>query len=436
MKMKITFIRPHISHVPAADAMEPLVFAMLSSYLPDTIDVELYDDRIETVPLDLETDLIAMTVETYTAKRAYGFADEFRSRGIPVIMGGYHPTFLPDEALEHADAVVVGDSEDIWLSIIADYEKDQLKKIYRSTNTQSLKNISPDRSLFNNKKYSPISLVQYGRGCQYACDFCSIYSFYGNKNLRQRPIVDVVREIESLDKKHVFIVDDNLFIDREKTMKFIEALVPLNIKWSCQASIDIGADSEMLNLMQKSGCFNTLIGFESLNPKNLSLMHKKWNMKFGGFKDVISRIHDNGILIYATFIFGYDNDTPASFESTLDFALENQFFLANFNPLMPMPGATLYSRLKNENRLLFDKWWLDPEFKYGDAAFIPKNMTPDELTERCFSIRKEFNTYSNIFNRAINMKTNSQSLYHLGMYTLANLVNRKELYNKQAVALG
>ena len=165
-------------------------------------------------------------------------------------------------------------------------------------------------------------------------------------------------------------------------------------------------------------------------------MHKKWNMKFGGFKDVISRIHDNGILIYATFIFGYDNDTPASFESTLDFALENQFFLANFNPLMPMPGATLYSRLKNENRLLFDKWWLDPEFKYGDAAFIPKNMTPDELTERCFSIRKEFNTYSNIFNRAINMKTNSQSLYHLGMYTLANLVNRKELYNKQAVALG
>ena len=434
--LKISFIRPHISSTPAADAMEPLVFAMLSSYLPNTINVELYDDRIETVPLNLETDLVVMTVETYTAKRAYSFADAFRSKGIPVIMGGYHPTFLPDEALEHADAVVVGDSEDIWLSIIADFGKGQLKKIYRSTNTHSLSDIAPNRSLFIGKKYTPISLVQFGRGCQYACDFCSIYSFYGNKNLRQRPIKDVVREIESLDSKHVFIVDDNLFIDRKTTMNFIEALIPLNIKWSCQASIDIGADSEMLELMQKSGCFNTLIGFESLNPKNLAQMHKKWNLKYGGYNDVVKRIHDNGILIYATFIFGYDEDNPDSFEPTLEFALENKFLLANFNPLTPMPGATLYDRIRKEKRLIFDKWWLDQNFKYGDATFIPKNMTPDELTEGCFSLRKKFNTYSNIIKRATNKRTNSQSLYHLGMYSLANLVSRKEIYNKQSIALG
>ncbi len=251
--MKITFIRPHISDTPAADAMEPLVFAMLFNYLPNTIDVELYDDRIETVPLDLETDLVAMTVETYTAKRAYSFADAFRSKGIPVIMGGYHPTFLPEEALEHADAVVVGDSEDLWNTIIEDVINGKLKKIYQSNNNHSLGHISPNRSLFKTKKYAPISLVQYSRGCKYACEFCSIYSFYGNKNIRQRPIRDVVKEIESLDTKHVFIVDDNLFINRETTMEFIKALIPLNIKWSCQTSIDIGADRDMLQLLQKSG---------------------------------------------------------------------------------------------------------------------------------------------------------------------------------------
>ena len=428
--MKVTFIRPSMGPHRNSDAMEPLAFALLASYSPPFVEHKFYDNRIEDIPYDEETDLVAITVETYTARRAYEIATEYKKRGVKVVMGGYHPTFVPEESLLYADCIVSGDAEELWPKLIHDFRKGKLQKIYRSNNLSSLEGIRPDRSIFKGKRYAPIHLVQYGRGCRFNCDFCSIKTFYGSY-LGQRPIKDVVREIEELRFKHIFIVDDNIFSYKKQAMEFFRALIPLNVRWSGQVSIDVTQDDELMDLMRKSGCLSVVVGFESLDIKSLIQMKKGWNLRYGTYTDAIKKFRDHGIMVYGTFVHGYDHDTLDSFKYNLEFALESKFYLANFNPLTPTPGAPLYDRLKKEGRLINDPWWLDPDFKYGQAQFMPKNMTPGELTEGCFKARTEFNTFSNIFKRGLDLKANFSSPYHAAMFLASNLISKREVRKKQ-----
>ena len=433
--MKITFIRPNLYDDRSSDAMEPLCFAILKSLTPDDVHVELFDERLEPLPFDIDTDLVAMTVETYTARRAYQIADRFRRHGIPVVMGGYHPTFLPDEALEHADAVVKGDAEGVWERVVGDARAGRLQRVYESREFPALDGVQPDRSIFDGKSYSPIGLVQFSRGCRFNCTFCSIRAFYGN-NLRQRPIEHVVEDIRRSGRRHIFLVDDNLFVDRDTAYALFEALEPLNISWSCQVSIDIARDEELVQLMRRSGCISALIGFESLNPSSLRQLKKQWNTKWQSYDDALAVFRRAGIMLYGTFIFGCDNDTPDSFSETVAFALRNKFVLANFNPLTPTPGAPLYDELLAEGRLLHDRWWLDPEFGYGDATFEPRGMTAQELTEGCFAARRQFNTARSILSRMLDPRANGRSVFRAGVYLLANLKSRREIMRKQGRRLG
>lgn len=433
--MKITFIRPNMYDDRSSDAMEPLCFAILKSRTPSDIDVSLIDERLEDIPSDLSTDLIAMTVETYTARRAYEIADDFRTRGIPVVMGGYHPTFLPDEALEHADAVVKGDAEGVWERVVEDARQDSLRPVYENADFPSLDNCMPDRSLFAGKNYGPMGLVQFSRGCRFNCSFCSIRAFYGN-SLRQRPVADVVEDIRRSGRRHIFLVDDNLFVDVETTRALFEALVPLNIIWSCQVSIDIARDPDLVQLMRRSGCISALIGFESLDIDSLRELKKHWNTKWQSYDDAIRVFRHAGIMLYGTFVFGCDNDTVSSFDRSVEFALRNKFLLANFNPLTPTPGAPLFEQMKNEGRLLHDRWWLDPDFRYGDATFEPRGMSASELTAGCFSARKKFNTANSIVRRMFDMRANLRTPYRAGIYLAANLLSRREIHRKQGRRLG
>lgn len=415
--------------------MEPLCFAILKSLTPREVSTVLFDERVEDIPEDETADLVAITVETYTANRAYQIADHFRGRGIPVVMGGYHPTFLPDECLQHADAVVMGDAEETWPEVIADLRSHHLQPVYASQQFPSLDSIMPDRSIFEGKKYAPLSLVQYGRGCKFNCTFCSVSAFYGG-NLRQRPVDKVVEEIKNCGRRHIVFADDNLFVNAEKARELFEALVPLDIKWSCQVSIDIARDPELVKLMARSHCICALIGFESLNPDSLLEINKVWNIKWQTFDEAISIFHDAGIMLYGTFMFGNDHDTPQSIEDAVDFAIHHKFALANFNPLTPMPGAPFYDRLKADGRLLHDRWWLDSEFHYGDATYKPLNMTADDLTRGCFSARSRFNTWRSIFKRLFDPYTNCRTPYRAGLHLLANYVSRKEIFSKQNRSLG
>jgi radical SAM superfamily enzyme YgiQ (UPF0313 family) len=433
--VKITFVRPNLYARRSRDAMEPLVFAILKSLTPPDVEVAFYDERLEDIPYDEATDLVAMTVETFTARRAYQIANEFRTRGVPVVMGGYHPTFLPDEALQFADAVVIGDAEEVWPRVVEDARKGRLQQRYSHDSFGPLDGLKPDRSVFRGKRYAPVAMIQYGRGCRYNCEFCSIRAFYGS-NLRQRPVADVIEEIERSERRYIFIVDDNIFVDIPKAKELFTALIPLKIRWSCQVSIDVARDPELMRLLEKSGCTTAVVGFESLSPKNLHQMRKDWNLRWNDYPTAIRILQDAGIMIYGTFVFGYDADTPESFESTVEFAIENRFFLGNFNPLTPTPKARLYDRLQSEGRMLFDRWWLDPAYRYGAATFHPRGMSADELTEGCYRARTLFNAYSSIARRALAPTTNLRSPYRFGLYLATNLISHREIHAKQGQALG
>ncbi|MGE5706738.1 MAG: B12-binding domain-containing radical SAM protein, partial [Bacteroidota bacterium] len=309
-----------------------------------------------------------------------------------------------------------------------------LKRLYRSEHPPSLEGVRYDRSLFRGKRYAPIKPVQFGRGCKFSCDFCSIHAFYG-KSIRQRPVPEVIEEIRALGSKSLFFVDDNLFADETRIRELLEALVALKVKWGCQISIDVTEDSSLLRLMRRSGCQCVQIGFESLDARNLGLMKKAVNLQQGDYRRALSRLREHGIMVYGTFVLGYDHDAPESIPATVDFALKHRFFLANFNPLMTMPGTPLYRRLREEGRLLFDQWWTDPRFRYGQAMLRPKGMTPEQLTEGCLRARLRFNQVSSLFLRALD-PPNRRDLGRVGLFWAANWISRKEILAKQGISLG
>jgi radical SAM superfamily enzyme YgiQ (UPF0313 family) len=433
--MRITFVRPNLGPMRSSDAMQPLVFALLSSLTPTRHARVLYDDRIEEIPVDEPTDLVAMTVETYTARRAYALAATYRERGVPVVMGGFHPTLCTEEVLHHADAVVVGDAESTWPRLLEDFENGRMERLYVDPGDGSLDGLRFDRSIFAGKRYLPLSLVQFQRGCRYACEFCSIRAFYG-RSLRQRPPGEVLAEIDALGSRTVFFADDNLFSDRAAARTLLEGLCGRNVRWAAQLTIDATESEDDLDLLQRSGCAAVLIGFESLDPASLRQMRKSWNLHHGRYAACVDRLRRRGIMVYGTFVFGYDHDTPRSFEITLSFARDAGLFLANFNPLTPTPGTPLHLRLREEGRLLYEPWWLDPRFRYGSACFRPEGMTAEQLTSGVLRCRRSFYGLRSIAMRALDRHANARTPGNLSLYLLANLTSRREIGNKQGRRLG
>ncbi len=432
--MKLTLIRPNLGDYRSSDAMPPLAMGILAARARD-FDVRFVDEKAEVVPVDDQPDLAAFSVETFTARRGYAIADGYRARGVPVVMGGYHPSFLPEEALEHADAVVVGDAEGSWERLLEDFAKGRMQRIYSGGNDAPLHDYRLDRSIYRGKHYAPVELVQYGRGCRFACDFCSIHTFYGT-TLRARPLDGLVAEIETLPANRLlFFVDDNLLGRRSEFLALLDALTPLKRRWSCQMSIDVARDEAVLDRLARAGCRFVLIGFESLNEASLAQMGKSWNSVSGSYERVVRALHSRNIGIYGTFVFGYDADTKDSMARTLDFALESRLEIANFNPLTPTPGSALYDRLLAEGRLLSPKWWLDHNYRYGDAIFEPRGMRPKELTDGVFEARRRFYSWRSIGSRVLLADT-AFSPFRAGLTTVANVISRREIYKKQFRQLG
>jgi radical SAM superfamily enzyme YgiQ (UPF0313 family) len=433
--MKVAFIMPSLHGRPSRDAMAPLCFAVLQAHTPPEVETELLDERIEPIRYDGRADLVALSVETYTARRAYQIAARFRARGVPVVMGGYHPTLLPDEALGFSDAIVVGEGERVWPRLLDDLAHGRLQRVYRDTTFPPLDGPPPDRTVFRGKRYASLTLVQNGRGCRHHCDFCSIHAFFG-ASLRQRPAGEVADEIARAGGRHVFFVDDNLLVDSAQARALCEALLPLRVRWSCQVSIDVVRDAELVRLMARSGCTLALIGLESLDPRNLRQMRKGWALRTGDYASCIGTLRRAGIMVYGTFVFGYDGDTADTFDATVDFALQQHLFLANFNPLTPTPGTALDERLREEGRLVHERWWLASGYRYGEAAFHPRGMTARELTEGCYRARTRFYSGASIVSRLAGSRLTLRSPRRTAFYLAANLVSRREVHRKQGQALG
>lgn len=401
--MKVTFVVPAIGKKPGQRyigtwKMEPLTIAALQALTPRDVETELFDDRIELIDHETPTDLVAIPVETYTAGRAYAIAARFRARGVPVVLGGYHATLAPDETAEHADAVVVGNAEGVWAAVLADAKAGRLKRRYDGGVCAAPP--PPDKAIFAGKKYLPVGLVETGRGCQHVCEFCAITGFYSHR-YHARPVADIAADLELSPHRYHFLVDDNLMADRDHLTRLADRIAPLGKKWAGQGTLAIARDPALLARLKRSGCELILIGFESLEDASLRQMRKPWNAVLGERTELVRRIHDAGIGIYATFVFGYDGDTPATFERTLEFAEEARFFTAAFNHLLPFPGTPLYDRLAAEGRLLHDKWWLAEGYSYGQVAFRPATMSAEELASRCRDARKRFSAPGNLARRGL-----------------------------------
>ena len=432
---RITLIRPNMGDYRSTDALPPLALAILAARTPPEITVAFYDDRVEQIPENDTPDLVALSVETFTARRAYEIAASYRNRGITVVMGGYHPTLLREEALEHSDCIVIGDAEGCWEELLDDFRHDRLQVQYSDGNARTLEDYRIDRTIFEGKKYVPVELVQYSRGCRFTCEFCSIDAFYKN-SVRVRSVQDVIEEIRELDrKKLLFFVDDNLFSSKKQLYNLLDGIGPLNLRWSCQISIDVARDEALLDRLKASGCIFVLIGFESLSEENLKQMGKSWNMVSGEYLEIVRKFHRRGIAVYGTFVFGYDHDTPELIDKSLAFALEAKLEIANFNPLTPTPGSALYDRLKAEGRMLKEEWWKDPSYRYGDPILIPKQMTPELFASKCFEAKKRFYAWHSIASRLLLSKTKF-NLFRFAMVALANIVSRKEVLRKQHKTLG
>jgi radical SAM superfamily enzyme YgiQ (UPF0313 family) len=415
--------------------MEPLAAAVLAGATPGDVEIRFVDDRMEAIPYDEPTELVAISIETYTARRAYQIASRFRRRGVPVVMGGFHATLVPDEVSRYAEAIVVGEAEEVWPRLVDDFRHGRLQRVYRPAGRPPLAGLRVDRSIFRGKRYLPIALVEAGRGCHLRCEFCAIQSYYGSTQTR-RPTEEILAELRQVRRPLVFFVDDNITSNMEQAKEFFRALVPLRIGWVSQASINAAHDPEFLELIRASGCQGLLVGFESLNPDNLRRMHKGFNTMKGGYEVALANLRRCGIRLYATFILGYDDDHPGTIRETLDFALRHRFFMVAFNHLTPFPGTPLYERLRREGRLLFDRWWLDPGYRYGMVPFTPRGMSAESIGAGCVAARRAFYGWPSILRRSLDRQVNTRGAFMGWNFFVINYLMRREVTQREGYPLG
>ncbi len=440
--MRLTIIHPCIGRRPGQAyigtwQMEPLPAATIAGLTPNDVEIKFYDDRLELIPFDEPTDLVAISIETYTAKRAYQIASEYRQRGVPVVMGGFHAMLCPEEVADYAESVVVGEAEEIWPRVIDDYRHGRPEKFYRPEARPSLKGLKPDRTIFRGKRYLPIGLVEAGRGCHFKCDFCAIQTVF-NQTQTRRPVDEIMAELEWMkhqNKKFIFFVDDNIIANLKQAKELFRALIPLKIRWVSQASINVAHDEEFLDLLTRSGCQGLLIGFESLNPDNLKAMAKSFNTMKGGYEQALANLRRYGIRLYVTFIFGYDLDTPASFAETVEFAKSHRFYISAFNHLTPFPGTPLYKRLEAEGRLLYEAWWLDGAYSYNKIPFQPARMSPEQVQQGCLAARRAFYAIPSIIRRGLD-PVNRPDFFMFRQFFLINGMIRAEVGLRDHYPLG
>jgi radical SAM superfamily enzyme YgiQ (UPF0313 family) len=382
--------------------LTPLALATLAALTPPDVELGLSDDQVR--PIDLQnafpgTDLVAISVLSKTAHRAYQVADACRKKGIQVVLGGIHPTVLPEEASTHADAVVIGEAEILWPRLLEDFRASRLQRFYRQEGWVDMnRSPVPRRTIFQpySRSYVPLDIVQTTRGCPFHCDFCTVNSIFGSP-FRMRDIEKVIAEVQDLHRWGILLADDNVIGNVSYFQKLFTALEPLKLRWIGEASL-AGLDQEQnLKILQRSGCKALFIGFESLSPQ-LKTTGKTQNRP-DQYREIIHKLHDHGIIAYAAFMFGFDFDDPSIFERTVEFSVANKIILAQFAMLTPYPGTRFYSRLKAEGRLLRDQWWLLPNQEILAPHFRPLAMEPEQLREGWKWAWKEFYSFSSIWKR-------------------------------------
>jgi radical SAM superfamily enzyme YgiQ (UPF0313 family) len=364
---------------------------ILASLTPNDVDITLVDEEIREIDFSLDFDLVGISCMSATANRSYQLSDMYRQRGSKVVLGGIHPTILPQEAIQHADAVVIGEAEGCWPDVINDFRKGKLQKFYHVSEPDLSKVPFPRRDFHIDKAIFNCVGLLTTRGCPYACEFCSVTDFYGRK-IRHRPVPMVVEDIKRSGSKTFLILDDNVTGHPEYSKELFEALVPLGIGWVGQSSISLAKDKEMLKLCRLSGCTALFFGLESVSPASLAGM-KKTLKSIEETEEAIKIIQDNGIAFHPSIILGFDTDTKAIFDDTLEYLARTKLPTMSLHVLTPYPGTRIYQRFKDQGRIISHNW---SHYDNHNVVFQPKNMTPQELAEGHHYVQSEFYSFSSI----------------------------------------
>jgi radical SAM superfamily enzyme YgiQ (UPF0313 family) len=395
----------------------------VAAVTPPDIEVRIVDEAYEKINFDEKVDLVGISAQTPVAPRAYQIAAEFRKRGVPMVMGGVHASVLPEEALSHVDAVVIGEAEATWPRLLDDFRKGRLRKIYRSHGWIEGDTIPvPRRELLNHRLYFPLKLLETTRGCPHRCDFCQVSRFFGNR-YRTRPLTEIARELDVmfgpgpvmpswakrvlstiskdlpyfLKRRLLYIIDNNVVANKQFTHELLSLIKGYDLLWWGHAPVSIAADDKLLKLFAASGCIAVNIGFESLSPVNLRRIKKGFN-KPSRYSEAIKKIHGHGIGIMGTFIVGLDDDDPGVFQRTIDFIMENQLDWALAFIMTPYPGTESFERLEKEGRIMHRDW---ERYDSLNAVYQPVLMSAEELERGMRGIWKEIFSLSSIFRRVI-----------------------------------
>src|SRR4030065_725643 len=349
---------------------------ILASLTPHDVDITVVDEEIRKIDFSLEFDLVGISCMTATANRSYQLSDRYRQRGSKVVLGGIHPTILPKEAIQHADAVVIGEAEGCWANVINDFRKGRLQKFYHEPAPDLSKVPFPRRDFHIDKALFNCVGLLTTRGCPYACEFCSVTDFYGGK-IRHRPVSMVVEDFKQSGSKTFLILDDNVSGHPGYSRELFEELIPWSIKWVGQSSISLAKDKEMLKLCRLSGCAALFFGLESVSLSSLVGM-KKTLKSIEETKEAIKIIQDSGIAFHPSIILGFDTDTKAIFDDTLEFLARTKLPTMALQVLTPYPGTRIYQRFKDQGRIISNDW---NHYDHHTVVFQPKTMTPQERAD-------------------------------------------------------
>ncbi len=406
-----------------------LTLPMLAAVTPDTVELRILSEQVEEIPFEEHWDLVGLTGMGSGMVRAWQIADRFRSKGVPVVIGGIAASLMEEEVvMEHADSLVTGEAEDTWPRVIEDFLKGELKPRYRMEKMPDIKTLPlPRYDLMNKKKLGFWRPVQATRGCPFTCNFCSITNFFG-QSYRKRPVDQVVRDVraaKATGTRYIAFIDDNIGVDWNYCKELWEALIPENIIWISQCSLHIAKRPDMLALARESGCRLLSFGIESLNPNSLDLMDKSWNGP-DEYDQAIKTIREHGIEVSTEMIIGLDSDDKGVFQDVHDFIMDNRISVPRIHIITPIPGTPMFNEMESEGRIISRDY---NKYSGGQVVFSPKQMTAEELQDGYWKLYQDLFTLKNIHKRANHNLANVEPLMRVFLMGV-NFHYRKHIKRK------
>jgi radical SAM superfamily enzyme YgiQ (UPF0313 family) len=419
--MKVKMILPALTEAKSPfwrpikySLFPPLGLATLAGYLRDDDEVTLQDEHVETLALDDEPDLpdlVVIQVYITSARRAYALADHYRARGAYVCLGGLHVTSLPDEAAQHADTIFLGPGEDTWPQFLADYRAGQAQRRYASTQRTLVGLPRIRRDLIKRRLYLVPNSIVVSRGCPHTCDFCYKEAFFeGGKSYYVQTVDDALAEIERLPGRHLYFLDDHLFGNPRFVAALFEGMKGMGRLWQAAGTVNSILAPNLLEKAVAAGLRSLFVGFETLDPGNLREQHKHQNLN-RDYTAAIRRLHDLGVMVNGSFVFGMDGDDESVFSRTVEWAVAQGIETATFHILTPYPGTALYQRMAAADRLTDHDWDL---YDTRHVVYRPARMSAQTLEDGYWRAYREFYRWRNIWQGALTKPDWLGSLRHVG----------------------